>query len=370
MINKERMIKEFIELVSIDSISLNERNMADTLRRKLEALGLEVIEDDAGKKAGGSSGNLIGFMKGNKNVPGILLMAHMDTVTPGLGKKPVIEGNVIKSDGTTVLGSDDAAGIECILEAIRNIKEEKFEHGNIQIAFTIAEEIGLIGAKNLNYDKINSKYGFVLDGGGKIGTVAIQAPSQNHIDVTIIGKAAHAGLEPEKGTSAIQIAGKAVSIMKLGRIDPETTANIGIINGGSATNIICDRVEIKAEARSCDPRKLEAQTLHMKQCFENAASEFGGKVEFKSELMYPAYKIKEDDKIVSILKKASDKAGIELVLEATGGGSDTNIINGKGVQAVDISVGMSNVHSVSEYIEIDDMFKASAFLAEIIKAVE
>lgn len=370
MVKRDRMVQEFMELVRIDSLTKQEREMADTLKAKLEAMGYQVYEDEAGKAIGGNAGNLICTIKGTKNVSPILLMAHMDTVVPGIGKKPILEGNIIKSDGTTILGGDDVAGIECILEAVRVLREDKTDHGDIQIAFTIAEEGGLFGAKHLDYSRIYAKFGFVMDSGGPIGSAAVKAPSQNKIDVVVKGKAAHAGIEPEKGINAIQIMSEAVSNMKLGRIDEETTANIGIIGGGQATNIICDRVEVKAEARSRDEGKLDKQTEHMRRCFEDAAAKFGGSVEFDSELCYPAFNIREDDKIVSILKKGAQDAGIGLILEATGGGSDTNIINGKGIQAVDLSIGMDKVHSVEEQISVDDLAKAAEFLIAIIKNVE
>ena len=224
MVNRERMVSEFMQLIRIDSISKNERKMADTLIKKLAGMGYEPLEDEAGKKIGGNAGNIICNVKGKKEVPAVLLMAHMDTVVPGIGKVPVLEDGYIKSDGTTVLGGDDAIGIECILEALRVLKEDNIEHGDIQIAFTIGEEIGLLGAKNLDYGMIYSRYGIVLDGGGSIGTIAVKAPSQNKMGIVIGGKAAHAGMEPEKGVSAIQIASEAISHMKLGRIDAETTA--------------------------------------------------------------------------------------------------------------------------------------------------
>ncbi|MCX7749239.1 MAG: M20/M25/M40 family metallo-hydrolase [Clostridia bacterium] len=370
MVNRERMVKEFVELVRIDSLSLKEREMADRLTRKLEEMGYTVYEDEAGNKAAGNAGNLICSIKGEKNVSPILLMAHMDTVVPGIGKNPVVGDKLIKSDGTTILGGDDVAGIECILEALRVLKEDGIKHGDIQVVFTIAEEVGLLGAKYLDYDKIHAKYGFVMDDGGKIGHVANRAPSQDKIDITVKGKAAHAGVEPQKGISAIQIAADAISGMKLGRIDPETTANIGIISGGQATNIICDTVEIKAESRSRDENKLRTQTDHMRECFERAAKKFGGSVVFKAEQMYPSFHVVETDEICDILRKAADEVGIKLELEATGGGSDTNIINSKGIRAVDISVGMDKVHSVEEQIAIEDLVKAAQFLVAIIKNVQ
>ncbi len=370
MVNRQRLVNEFLELVRIDSLTFKEREMADALKSKLNNMGISVNEDDAGIKIGGNSGNLLCKIDGNKNTPAVLLMSHMDTVVPGIGKNPIIDGNIIRTDGSTILGGDDVAGIECILEAVRVIKEKNIPHGDIYIAFTVAEEGGLWGARNLDVSRINAKYAFVMDDGGDIGHVATAAPSQNKIDIMITGKAAHAGVEPENGISAIQIAAEAIMGMKLGRIDDETTANIGIINGGKATNIICDQIEMRAEARSRNMEKLEAQTKHMKDCFEKAAEKFGGKVLFESELLYPSFDISEDEDIIKVLKAASKKAGIELKLEATGGGSDTNIINSKGIKAVDISVGMDMVHSVEERICIDDMIKATRFLISIIESVK
>jgi tripeptide aminopeptidase len=370
MADRDRMVKEFLELASIDSISREEREMADALKQKLLQMGLKPYEDNAGELIGGNAGNVICLLEGQKDIPAVLVMAHMDTVVPGKGKKPMVEGNIIKSDGTTVLGSDDVAGIVCILEAVRTLKEENLKHGDIYMVFTVAEEIGLLGSKNLDYTRLNARYGFVLDGDGPIGTAAVKAPSHNSITAVIKGKAAHAGMAPEKGIDAIRIASEAISNMKLGRIDHETTANVGKIRGGQAVNIVCDTVEIEAETRSRDEGKLEEQTNHMRDCLEKAARKYGGTVQFKSEREYPAYSIDENDEIMSILRKAADDAGVKLRLEATGGGSDTNIINGKGIKAVDLSIGMENVHSVEERIDIDNMVKAAEFLTAILKNVK
>lgn len=369
MINRNRLVDEFLGLVKIDSLSLKERKMCDELKGKLEALGYKPIEDDAGEKTGGECGNIICTVKGSKEVPAVLVAAHMDTVVPGIGKKPVVDGDIIKTDGTTILGGDDAAGIAIILETLKVLKEENIPHGDIQIAFTIAEEIGLRGAKNLDISKIYAKYGFILDGDGKIGCAAVKAPSQNKIHAVIKGKAAHAGMEPENGISAISILADAISSMKLGRIDEETTANIGIIKGGVATNIICDHVEIEGEARSRQASKLEAQTDHMRECFEKAASKWGGQVDFQAEQEYPSFDIKRDSAIVRILESAAQAGGFKFEAITTGGGSDTNIFNSRGIEAVDLSIGMAKVHSVNEQISITDMVNAVSFLIEIIKNI-
>jgi tripeptide aminopeptidase len=368
-VNRDRMVEEFMSLVRIDSLTRQERAMADKLRSMLETMGLDVYEDDAGEKIGGNAGNLICTVKGDKDVPAVLLMAHMDTVVPGIGKKPVLDGEYIRSDGSTILGGDDAAGIESILEALRILKEQKLSHGDIQIAFTIAEEGGLNGSKNLDYSRIHSKYGFVLDASGPIGAVAVKAPSQNLIEITVEGKASHAGIEPEKGISAIQIAAEAIAGMKLGRIDHETTSNIGAIKGGQVTNIVCERVTMAAEARSRDPKKLDIQTDHMKQCFEKAAQKYGGSVRFESHLAYPSFNIDHGSEIVGIMRQAALKCGLELKLIETGGGSDTNIINGKGIVGVDVCIGMDKVHSTEEQILVEDLVKTAGFLVSIIISV-
>ncbi len=369
MVNRNRMVDEFVELVRIDSLSLKERQMCDTLKRKLTELGYQPVEDDAGQKLGGQCGNIICTVKGSRDVPAVLITAHMDTVVPGIGKTPVIEGDIIKSDGTTILGGDDAAGIAVILETLKVIREQGVSHGDIQIAFTIGEEMGLMGAKNLDYSRIYAKYGFILDSDGRIGCAAVKAPSQNKIHAVIKGKAAHAGMEPENGVSAFSIMADAISSMKLGRIDEETTANIGTVHGGVATNIICDRVEIDGEARSRDESKLQAQTEHMRECFVKAAEKWGGQVEFISEIEYPAFNIAGESGIIKILESAAADSGFAFEAVTTGGGSDTNIINSKGIQAVDLSIGMTKVHSVDEQISITDMENAVLFLISILKNI-
>lgn len=368
MVNQDRIVNEFLELVQIDSHSSKEGKIAKVLVEKLEALGLEVMVDDAGKKVGGETGNIIAKIKGTKAKPTILFSSHMDTVKPGTGVKPVMKDGVIYSDGTTVLGGDDKAGIAATLEAIRIIQENNIEHGDIEIVFSIWEEGGLFGAKNLDYSKISAQYGFVLDSGGSPGEIIIIGPAQDKINATIKGKPAHAGVAPEEGISAIMIAARAINNMKLLRIDEETTANVGVINGGDATNIVTPEVTIKGEARSINEDKLNAQTAHMVEELKKAAEEFGGEVELDVERMYPAFNISEEDEIVIKLKKAFTNMGIEGYTKSTGGGSDTNILNGKGIKAVNLGIGMKKPHTLEEHISIKDLTDSARMVVEIIKA--
>jgi len=341
--------------------------MADHLLRRLREMGLEPYEDDTGSKIGGDAGNVICRVPGIPGKPVLLLMAHMDTVDPGIGKKPVVDGDLIRSDGTTVLGGDDAAGIAVILETIDSLKEDGISHGDLYLVFTVAEEGGLFGARNLDISKIPADYAFILDDEGPIATAAIKAPFYNRFKATFKGRAAHAGLEPEKGLNAIILASRALSGMPhMGRIDEVSTSNIGIISGGIARNIVSETCTVEGEVRSIHEDRLEQYTKEILDHIREVTEKQGGRVEIEVERMYPGYNLEESSPIICLLKDAAQKAGLPLNLHATGGGSDTNVINGYGIPAVDISVGMDRVHSTEERIRISDMEKACHFLQAII----
>lgn len=367
MINEKRLLDRFLQYVQIDSPTKEEREFADFLKVELEKLGVEVTMDDAGEKVGSNSGNLIGRLKGNTDGKSILFSAHMDTVSPGRGIKPVIKDGVIYSDGTTILGGDDKAGIAAIMETLETIKEKDIPHGDIEISFSIFEEGGLHGSKNLDYSKINSKLGFVLDSGADPGSIIVQGPAQNKIDAKFIGKKAHAGVAPENGISAIQIASEAISNMKLLRIDEETTANIGSINGGDATNIVTEIVEFKAEARSLQDEKLEVQTDHMVKCCEDAAEKFGAKVEVTVTNAYGAFKVEKDEEIVKMAMKACENLGLESLITTSGGGSDTNIFNQNGIKAINLGIGERKPHTLEEHMYIKDLENTARLALEIVK---
>lgn len=369
MINRERLTDSFLEMVRIDSLTRQERGMADHLIKKLREMGFDPYEDDTGAKIGGNAGNVICHVPGKPGKPVLLLMAHMDTVTPGIGKKPRVDGDLIRSDGTTVLGGDDAAGIAVILETVRSLREDGTPHGDLYLAFTVAEEGGLFGAKNLDISKIPADFAFILDDEGPIATAAVKAPFYNRFKATFLGRAAHAGLEPEKGLNAIILAAEALSEMPhMGRIDAESTSNIGIINGGTARNIVAESCTVEGEVRSIHEDRLEKYTKEILDHIRDVTEKLGGRVETEVERMYPGYHLEESSPIICLLKEAAQKAGLPLNLQATGGGSDTNVINGYGIPAVDISVGMDRVHSTGEQIRISDMEKACRFLEAIITA--
>ena len=253
MINRERLLAEFFELTKIDSPTMNERQIADLLKNRLDSMGMEVSEDEAGLTIGGNCGNILAYLKGNfPMAPVVLLSAHMDTVDPCLNIEPVLQDGLITSAGSTILGADDKAGIAPIMEALRTIQEQSIPHGDIQVIFNVAEEGGLHGSKNLDKTLLKADLGFVLDCSGGPGEIILAAPGQNRINVTIKGRASHAGVVPEGGISAIVVAAKAIASMQTGRIDDETTSNIGTIQGGRATNIVAERVEITCETRSRD----------------------------------------------------------------------------------------------------------------------
>lgn len=369
-VNRDRLIQEFVELVQIDSHSREERQMADALIKKLQPYGVEIHEDDAGKKVGGNAGNLICRIKGDSSKPVVLFTCHMDTVQPGKGIKPQILEDRITSDGTTILGADDKAGVAGILEMVRILHEEKLSHGDIVLLFTIGEEVGLLGSRHLDGEMVKDvQYGFAFDSNGPIGQIVTQAPTQAKVEVVIHGKTAHAGVNPEAGVSAIKIASSAISKMNLGRIDKQTTANIGMFNGGVATNIVPDRVEIVAEARSLENSKLETQLVHMESTFKQTAEEMGGSAEVKIHHMYPAFKFADQDEIVQIAMKASKSIGFEPSTLSSGGGSDANVLNGLGVPTVNIAIGYEKIHTIEEFIRMDDLEQAARFLVAITQQV-
>jgi tripeptide aminopeptidase len=363
-----RLVNEFLELVQIDSETKHEEVIAPILVSKLEDMGFDVYQDDAHTRNGHGAGNIIATLKGSLEIEPIYFTVHMDTVVPGVGIKPEIrKDGYIYSDGTTILGADDKAGMAALFEMARRLQEQNIEHGTIQFIITAGEESGLVGAKELDPSRIQAKLGFAVDSDGKVGGIVTAAPFQAKIETKIFGKTAHAGVAPEKGISAITLAAKAVAKMNLGRIDEETTANIGRFEGGQATNIVCDEVYILSEARSINKEKLDAQVNHMKETFETVAQTLGGRAEVEAKLMYPGFSVTETDRVVQIAMQAVKNVGREPQLGISGGGSDANVIAGFGIPTVNLSVGYEEIHTTNERMPVEELEKLADLLVEVVK---
>lgn len=352
MVNNTRLLDTFLEYVQIDSETGNEKAFADRMVQELKSLGGIVTTDNAGEALGSNGYNIYSTFEGTLPGEPILFSAHMDTVKPGIGIRPVVADGVIRSSGDTILASDDKSGVAGIIEAIRSIKEKQIPHRTFEVIFTICEEGGLRGAKQLDYSRIKSKKGVALDSSGNVGKIIAQAPGQIKIHADVIGKTAHAGIAPETGISAIQVAAHGIAKMNLLRLDEETTANIGTINAQYATNIVPDKVSIIAETRSRNYDKLQAQAKHMVDCLQHACDEFGAKLECRCDTAYVSYNVPHDHVLIKELSDVLVDMGIEPVVGSTGGGSDVNIFNLNGIDAVVLATGMSKVHTTNEYIEV------------------
>jgi tripeptide aminopeptidase len=367
MINEERLVKLFKALCLINAPALGEAQCGAFVRAHLEALGLKVDEDDAGKQNGGNCNNLIAWLPANKpGVPRIFLSAHLDTVEPTEGLEIEEIHGVFRSKSDTILGADDKGGMAPAIEAIHSLIESGDPHGDVCLLFTIGEEIGLKGAASVDLGSLNLDFGFVLDTGPPVGSFVTRTATHDNLDITIIGKPAHAGKDPEKGINAIQVASAAIEGMSLGRIGPETTANLGSIAGGSATNVVCPSVRVKAEARSTSIAELDAQVGHMVQRFEEAASRYGAEVRIEHDRHYSSYHIPEDSQVVKVAVSASSSLGFEPLLRTTLGGSDANVYNAKGVPTIVVATGMDKIHTHDEFISRKDLVDTARLAYEIV----
>lgn len=369
--NYKRMLDEFFELVKIDSETKHEEQIVGVLKEKMEQMGFDVFEDDSKERTGHGAGNLIATMKGSvTEADPIYFTCHMDTVTPGIGIEPVLkEDGYVYSAGETILGSDDKAGLAALFEMMRTLKESGEEHGDLQFIITAGEESGLVGAREIDRTLMKAKYGYAVDSDGKVGGIVTAAPYNAKLKTVIHGRTAHAGVEPEKGVSAITIAAKSVAAMKLGRIDAETTANIGMFTGGQATNIVCDEVNIVSEARSINYEKLQIQTEHMVKAFAETAEKMGGSAETDVQLMSPGFHFDENDEVVQVASEAIRAIGRTPELKTSGGGSDGNIFNGHGFPTVTLSVGYEEIHTKNERMPVEELNKLADLLLEIVRTV-
>ena len=374
MIDRKRLAETFKFLVQIDSVSKEEGVIANEIKKILESMGAETFVDNAGDKIGGNSGNLIAKFKGNTQAPPLLLNAHMDTVEPGRGVTAVLENGTFTSDGTTILGADDKSAIAILLETLNILKENDLQYGPLELVFTVCEEIGLQGAKHLDLSAITATYGFALDATDTEGIVT-RAPSANHLEFIIHGKDAHAGAAPEKGINAISLASKAIAKLELGRIDQETTCNIGIIEGGIATNIVPNLVKVKGEVRSHDEEKLNKITNEIVFSFNDVIENYKKmnpndelpRVDINIKKDFPRTHIPDDHPVIKLATRAAENLGRKMKTKTTGGGADANIFFEKGIFTGVLGTGMRDMHTVRESVKLDDMVRTAELLLEIIR---
>lgn len=368
MIREDRLVELFKTLCLIDAPALGERECVAFVKGYLAERGLEVHEDNAGAKIGGNANNLIAWLRGSKaGAPKVFLSAHFDTVEPTAGLQIEERDGVFYSASDTILGADDKGGMAPAIEAVLALQESGEPHGDVALLFSCAEEIGLKGADALEIESLGLDFGFVLDTGPPVGSFVTRTATHDKLDITIVGKPAHAGKDPEKGINAIQVAADAISGMKLGRIGPETTANIGIIRGGNAVNVVCPSVTMNAEVRSTSIAELESQVDHMVARFEEAARKWGAEVQVDHRRHYSSYDVPSDSRVAKVAMEASRQLGFEPILRTTLGGSDANIYNAKGLPCIVVGTGMDRIHTHEEFISRKDLVDTAHVALELLK---
>ena len=374
MINKNRLIDEFVTLTKFDSESFNELEIQQYVIKKLKELGLEVKEDnskDNYKKYSNNKGitnNIYAYLKGDIKKDSIIIASHLDTVSPGNNKKAVIHEDRITSDGNTVLGADDLSAVASVLEALKVIKENNIKHKDIEFIFFVAEEPFAKGSRYFDYSLLKSKEAYVFDLEGNINDAAIAAPSIISFNIKIKGKSAHAGFNPEEGINSLVILNKALNEIKLGKINENTTVNIGLINGGTGVNIVPDLIELKGEIRSLDNDIAINELKRIEEVFKSNANSLGGNIEFNYEIEFSAYNVGLNDNVINrytnALNKINDK---KINFIKTFGGSDNNNLSMHNIKGIVIGNGMRKVHSKDEYILIDDLVDTSKLILKLIE---
>jgi len=360
----------FLELASVPSPPGEERAVADRVIRYLRDLGLEVSEDDAGARIGSTAGNILARLEptnGGGGIP-IFLCAHLDTIAPSGSIEPVVSDGVVRNAAGTILGADNKAAVAALLEAARLLLSERREHAGVELLFTVKEETGCEGAAAFDVSSLTAAVGFVYDYEGPIGDVVMAAPYQRTIDAVFKGRAAHAGISPEEGRSAVVAAARAIADLRLGRIDEETTANVGVIEGGTARNVVPERCRVVAEARSRDERKLEQIVAEMVDCFAFAAAVSECEVETQIVSKYPGYRLHRDDLPVRLAAQALERSGYSTRAVESNGAADANVFNGRGRRCANLANGMTRIHSPDEQIAVADLEAMVGVTLELVEA--
>lgn len=370
MVNKQRITEEFIELVSVPCQSKKEGQIAELIKKKLTELGINFCCDDAHKATGGECGNILAVLPataGLEQVPGIFFEAHMDSVDPATGTHVVRKDGVLYSDGTTTLGGDDKVGIAAMLELIKVLQEEAIPHGKLELLFTISEEIGCLGARNLQPGFLTSAFGYCLDDSGHLGDITYASPYQYVLDVKVGGKSAHAGLEPEKGISAVMLSARALAALPAyGRLDEETTLNVGLIRGGLASNIVAPACDFVIDMRSLNKDKLDKLRADTEERLRTVIEAGQGTVEITLKDFAPGVLLPMGHPCLELAGAAAGKLGVEQVnFQRSGGCSDGNFFTALGVPTAVLGTGMSNIHTTAEYLREEDLVHTARWAVEI-----
>jgi tripeptide aminopeptidase len=356
MINKDRLVNSFCKMVSIDSPSDEEEEFAQHLIGRLTKLGLTVERD--------AHGNVIASEPGE--LP-LLLSSHMDTVEPGRNIIPVIKGDRIVSRGNTILGGDCKAGVAAIIEGLESVIEEGLPHRPVQLVFTRGEEIGLVGAANLDFSMIRALESVVFDGNGPVNTITGSSPSYMSFDVKVTGRGAHAGVEPEKGLSAIRIVSELIQELPQGRLDEETTFNVGLISGGTVRNAVPVEASFGGEFRSQNTETFDLLKLQVQDTLRRARGKYqDAKIEEAFEVMFRMYRLDPDEAVVQMARRAMEDLKLRPDIRPSGGGTDGNVMRLHGIQSVVVGMATHGMHTVDEYVVIPDLVDTATFCRRLL----
>jgi tripeptide aminopeptidase len=350
------LLDHFLELCAVPSPSGRERRVADLVGEYLSDLGLEWDEDDTAAELEGEAGSIFCRLPATSDggTP-LFLCAHTDTVPPEGPIEPVVDDGVVRNGAGTILGSDNKAAVVVMLEAVRRILDERRPHGGIELVFTPQEEVSLRGAAAFDQTRLVAKTGFVYDQGAAIGEIVLGSPHGRLLDFRFHGRAAHAGMAPEEGRSAVAAAARAIADFRLGRVDEETSANVGVISGGTARNVVPERCSFQAEVRSQDERKATELVREMLETAAYAASLADCEVESEVRPSFPGYRFRESDPVVRLAAEALSACGFEPSYALSGGGADANVFNARGLSCLNLANGMMEIHTPDEHIAVADL---------------
>jgi len=350
------VLKLFTELAAIPSPPGEERPVADVVSAYLRDCALDVDEDEAGAKVGSSAGNLYTRLEATASGTPIFLCAHLDTVPPIGRIDPVVDDEgIVRNAAGTILGADDKAAVAAMLDATRRVLSEGRPHAGIELLFTPKEEVGLLGAAAFDHTRLHARHGFVYDQAAPIGDVILGAPFSQALEATFHGRAAHAGMYPEEGRNAIAAAARAIADLRLGRLDDESTANVGVIRGGTAVNIVAEWCTFTAEVRCHDERKLSDLVQEMLDAVSFAASTGDCSVDVEQRKSYRGYRFKREDEVVQLAATALSRSGYEPRYGLSGGAADANVFNERGLQCLNLANGMVDIHTSDERIAVADL---------------